>query len=512
MTVATPNPATAVEADGDVVARALGEPLRWRIIGLLAGEQLCVGHLAEQLGVPQPLVSHHLKVLRAAELVQAQRYRYWTYYRLRPAALEALADQLWLLARAGPAATACRRLAPAATAPPSPTAHASPPAQPTRGGPPMPSSDRQLDPTSRQTFARAIASLAEEFRGIFSLETVERYVDESIDQMTGARVVDFIPLFVHRFARERLRALAQAEGAIVKDVPEVLFVCVHNAGRSQMAAALLDHHAQGRVHVRSAGSDPADQINPAVVAAMAEWGIDLSREFPKPLTDEVVQAADAVITMGCGDACPVYPGKRYLDWELEDPAGKTVEQVRAIRDELDRRVRALLAELTPTVGDIRIEPLVAEDWPEVAAIYAQGIASGNATFETAPPTWERWDQGHLPGHRLVARAGDGQVVAWAALAPVSDRCAYAGVAEGSIYVAERARGLGVGRRLLTALVERAEEAGIWTVQTGIFPENTASVELHRRCGFRVVGVRERLGQLHGRWRDVLLLERRSTRY
>ena len=165
--------------------------------------------------------------------------------------------------------------------------------------------------------------------------------------MAGARVVDFIPLFVHRFARERLRALAQSQGAIAKDVPEVLFVCVHNAGRSQMAAALLDHHARGKVHIRSAGSDPADQINPAVLAALDEWGIDLSQEFPKPLTDEFVRAADAVITMGCGDACPIYPGKRYEDWELEDPAGQPVEVVRRIRDDLDARVQALLAELVP---------------------------------------------------------------------------------------------------------------------------------------------------------------------
>jgi protein-tyrosine-phosphatase len=130
--------------------------------------------------------------------------------------------------------------------------------------------------------------------------------------------------------------------------PEVLFVCVHNAGRSQMAAALLDSHAAGRVTVRSAGSAPADTINPAVVEAMAEIGLDLSGKFPKPLTDDAVRAADVVITMGCGDACPIYPGKRYLDWELDDPAGKTVEQVRPIRDEIDRRVRALLAELVPT--------------------------------------------------------------------------------------------------------------------------------------------------------------------
>ena len=133
----------------------------------------------------------------------------------------------------------------------------------------------------------------------------------------------------------------------MSDVPEVLFVCVQNAGRSQMAAGLLDPPAQGKVHVRSAGSDPAEVINPVVVQAMAELGIDLHEEFPKPLTDEGVRAADAVITMGCGDACPVYPGKRYLDWELADPAGQDLDAVRAIRDEIDVRVRALLAELVP---------------------------------------------------------------------------------------------------------------------------------------------------------------------
>ena len=128
-------------------------------------------------------------------------------------------------------------------------------------------------------------------------------------------------------------------------IPEVLFVCVHNAGRSQMAAALLDHHAQGRVVVRSAGSAPANEINPAVVAVMDEIGIDLTKEFPKPLTDEAVEAADVVVTMGCGDACPFYPGKRYLDWELADPAGRTVDDVRPIRDEIDGLVRGLLDEL-----------------------------------------------------------------------------------------------------------------------------------------------------------------------
>jgi protein-tyrosine-phosphatase/DNA-binding transcriptional ArsR family regulator len=325
------------------LARALGDPLRWRIVELLATEQLCVAHLAEELAAAQPLVSHHLKVLREAGLVDTDRYRYWTYYRLHPGALVRLAATLGLLARSAPSGTACRRLVPGAD--PTPPA-ASRPAVP-QGGRPMPFRDTPMDPISRQTFARSIESLAEEFRGIYSLETIERFVDESIDRLAGARVVDFIPLFVHRFSRERLRALAQSQGALGKDVPEVLFVCVHNAGRSQMAAALLDHHAKGQVHVRSAGSDPTDRINPAVVAAMDEWGIDLSQEFPKPLTDEFVKAADAVITMGCGDACPIYPGKRYEDWELDDPASQPVEVVRRIRDDIDARVQQLLAELVP---------------------------------------------------------------------------------------------------------------------------------------------------------------------
>jgi arsenate reductase (thioredoxin) len=338
---ATTLPDTQAPAPALEVARALADPLRWRIVELLAGEQLCVAHLTEELGVGQPLVSHHLKALRTAGLVTCDRYRYWTYYRLHPDALRLLANHLDGLARQAPNGTACRR-AVDGQAPPATSRPTVP-----RGGRPMPFRDTPMDPLTRQTFERSITDLAEEFRGIFSLETIERYVNESVDRLSGARVVDFIPLFVHRFSRQRLRALAQAEGMIAKEVPEVLFVCVHNAGRSQMAAALLDHHAKGRVHVRSAGSDPGDKINPAVVAAMDELGIDLSREFPKPLNDEFVKAADAVITMGCGDACPIYPGKRYEDWALDDPAGQPVEVVRRIRDDLDTRVQQLLAELVP---------------------------------------------------------------------------------------------------------------------------------------------------------------------
>jgi arsenate reductase len=209
---------------------------------------------------------------------------------------------------------------------------------------------RVLDPVTRRHVDKQVADLVEEFRGVFSRETIERFVRESLERLQQARFGDFVPVLVHRFARERLRALGQAEGMLPKEVPEVLFVCVQNAGRSQMAAGLMNHRAEGRVHIRSAGSDPAEEINPAVVEAMAELGIDLHEEFPKPLTDEVVRAADAVVTMGCGDACPVYPGKRYLDWELADPAEQDLESVRALRDEIDGRVQILLAELVPKEG------------------------------------------------------------------------------------------------------------------------------------------------------------------
>ena len=155
-----------------------------------------------------------------------------------------------------------------------------------------------------------------------------------------------------------------------------------------------------------------------------------------------------------------------------------------------------------------IEPLRAEHWDDVARIYGEGIATRQATFETEVPGWEAWDRGHLAEHRLVA-TNDGAVAGWAALSPVSDRCVYGGVAEISVYVAEDARGRGVGRALLEALVASAEAAGIWTIQAGVFPENEASVRLHEQAGFRVVGRRERLGRLDGVWRDVLLLERRS---
>jgi arsenate reductase (thioredoxin) len=202
-----------------------------------------------------------------------------------------------------------------------------------------------LDPVTQNHVRRTAEGLADEFAGIFSSETIERYLSESLDLLGGSRINVFVPVLAHRFARERLQALAQSEGVLVKEQPEVLFVCVHNAGGSQMAAGLVQLRSGGRVHVRSAGSSPADEINPAVLEAMREVGVDLAEVFPKPLTDEVVRAADVVITMGCGDACPIYPGKRYEDWVLDDPAGQDLDAVRRIRDEIDARVEALIGEL-----------------------------------------------------------------------------------------------------------------------------------------------------------------------
>jgi protein-tyrosine-phosphatase len=204
-----------------------------------------------------------------------------------------------------------------------------------------------VDPVTQHHINQAAERLAEEFAGVFSEETIARYMAESQDLLGEARINVFVPVLAHRFCRERLRALAQAEGILGKDHPEVLFVCVHNAGRSQMAAGLLKLRSGGRINVRSAGSAPGEEINPAAIAALEEVGVDMSEEFPKPLTDEVVRAADVVITMGCGDACPIYPGKKYEDWELDDPAGQDLETVRRIRDEIDQRVQKLVAELLP---------------------------------------------------------------------------------------------------------------------------------------------------------------------
>ncbi len=192
----------------------------------------------------------------------------------------------------------------------------------------------------------AARTLADEFAGTFGRETIEEFLHTSFDQFaTHATVPNYLPLLAERFARQRLRALAKVEGQAHDGLPVVLFLCVHNAGRSQMAMGIFQHLAGDQAVAWSGGSEPGHEVNPAAVAAMREVGIDISGEYPKPWTDEIVRAADVVVTMGCGDACPIFPGKRYEDWELADPAGQGLEAVRPIRNEIERRVRKLLGEL-----------------------------------------------------------------------------------------------------------------------------------------------------------------------
>ena len=197
-----------------------------------------------------------------------------------------------------------------------------------------------------ESLKRLAGDLAERFHGVFATETVERYVLESYTGLLRTSSVKaHLTTRTARFSRERLTALAQAKGAIERAVPEVLFVCEQNAGRSQMAAVFTNVLSGGAVHVRSAGSMPSSELDPTMVAVMTELGLSLDESFPKPLTDDVVQAADVVITMGCGDACPIYPGKRYVDWDLVDPAGQPIDEVRRIRDQVKANVIEMLAGL-----------------------------------------------------------------------------------------------------------------------------------------------------------------------
>jgi arsenate reductase len=203
-----------------------------------------------------------------------------------------------------------------------------------------------LTPEVHLALRTAASRLATEFEGAFGTETIERFLTSSYGQFAAtATLPNFVPLLAERFARQRLKALARVEGTGNDGTPIVLFLCVHNAGRSQMALGWFNQLAGDRAVAWSGGSEPGHEINAAAVAAMAEVGIDITDEYPKPWTEEIVQAADVVVTMGCGDACPLYPGKRYEDWELDDPAGLGVDAVRPIRDEIGERVRALLASL-----------------------------------------------------------------------------------------------------------------------------------------------------------------------
>jgi len=194
----------------------------------------------------------------------------------------------------------------------------------------------------RSVVRHAAGQLQNEFRGVFGVETIELYLASSLLALQAARIKNYVPLFSERFARQRLRALARVEGKASSGLPSVVFLCVQNAGRSQMAAGWATALGGDRVEVFSGGSDPASEVNPVAVAAMKEVGIDIGDQFPKPWTDEVIRAADVVITMGCGDACPIFPGKRYEDWEVGDPEGMPLEGVREVRDNIEGRVKRLM--------------------------------------------------------------------------------------------------------------------------------------------------------------------------
>lgn len=283
---------------------SLGDPTRARIVRLIRDSpdgRALVGRLADALRLRQPTVSHHMKALAADGIVLRHPEGRVVWYSLDPRNAERV-DAL-LGHDAARAETA-------------------------------------LD------LPRIVEDLAERYRGTFSAETVERYVSESHELLSSDSPTPLLGSRIAAFATLRLDALARSK-ATHHAVPEVLFVCVENAGRSQLAAGILRQLAGDRVIVRTAGSAPADAVRATIVTALDEIGVPLGGEFPKPLTDEAVRAADVVVTMGCGDACPVYPGRRYLDWDIEDPVGKPLQSIRAIRDDIDARVRALLAELLP---------------------------------------------------------------------------------------------------------------------------------------------------------------------
>jgi len=210
----------------------------------------------------------------------------------------------------------------------------------------MHTDSRHGAPHHDREYDRIVQDLAYKYDGVFSRESVVQAVADARAALEPvSRIPDFLPVLVERFARDQLLAAAKNQGLLARTVPELLFVCVHNAGRSQIAAALASHLSAGRVHVRSAGSAPTGTILPTAVQALAERGVELAEAFPKPLTDDVLHAADVIVTMGCGDACPVLHGKRYEDWDVADPAGQPIEVVRDIRDDIQGRVTQLLRDL-----------------------------------------------------------------------------------------------------------------------------------------------------------------------
>jgi arsenate reductase len=285
--------------------RAMADPTRVQILSLIVdapGGRWAVTELADELGLTQPTVSHHLRLMAESGILESTQDGRLVWYSIVPSRLVDVFDSV----QDDPIA--------AAVAPP--------------------------------ILQRISSDLATRFAGTFSPQTVSKFVQESYRLLVQrAHITRYLPSLTSRFAADRLRSLAAAEGLRSDAIPDVLFVCVQNAGRSQLASAILRSLAGDRVRVLTAGSEPAGSINPKILAVLDEIGVSIEGEYPKPLTDEVVRGADYVITMGCGDACPIYPGRRYLNWDVPDPARMSTEGVRAVRDDIDTRVRALLADI-----------------------------------------------------------------------------------------------------------------------------------------------------------------------
>jgi arsenate reductase (thioredoxin) len=286
--------------------RAMADPTRVQLLSLIVAApdgRRPVTELADALGLSQPTVSHHLRIMSDDGLLDREQQGRLVWYSVAPDRLSDVVESV------------------------------------------------RVDPVASVVAAPVLDRIARDltpvFTGVVSAETVTDVVRSSYELLAArAHITRYLPSLTAQFAAERLRAIGQVSGRGRDGAPSVLFVCVRNAGRSQLASAILRSLAGDGVRVLTAGSEPASAVHPLVVAALDEIGVPLGAEFPKPLTDEVVRAADVVITMGCGDACPVYPGKRYLDWELPDPAGLTMDGVRSVRDEIESRVRLLLSELT----------------------------------------------------------------------------------------------------------------------------------------------------------------------
>lgn len=290
---------------------ALADPIRLQVMSAVAagdGPKLTVDSLARNLGLESQLVDATLSTLRRAGLLEFDE---------RGTAV--LSADAWV--RFGRILIGSQ------------PAHA-------------PVSRSAITTKLPSTVERVVDELQYRFSTVFSPETIRQYVGDCYELLAGRAIVTtFLPTLTARFATDRLAALASARGLLLTETPEVLFVCVQNAGRSQMASAVLRHVAGDHVHVRTAGTSPASRIDPVIVESLDEIGVTMPVEFPKPLTDEVVQASDYVITMGCGDACPIYPGRRYMDWALADPIGKPMVFVRRIRDEVVARVELLVKEM-----------------------------------------------------------------------------------------------------------------------------------------------------------------------